>query len=82
MKTCLYKILGTSSSDLGVSASTLRGRWSKMVPEPSRGLTKGFDAGRKLAQLSCWCLQSYAHLSSERVAELHVFEFFLSAGEL
>ena len=27
-------------------------------------------------------LQSYADLSSERVAELHTFEDFLSAGEL
>ena len=27
-------------------------------------------------------LQSYAHLSSERVAELHPLEGFLSAGEL
>ena len=27
-------------------------------------------------------LQSYAHLLSERVAELHAFKGFLSAGEL
>ena len=33
-----------------------------------RGLAKGFEAGRKRAQLSCWCLHLYAHLSSEREA--------------
>ena len=43
---------------------------------------KGFETGRKRAQLCCWCLKSYAHLSSERVAELHAFEDFLTAGEL
>ena len=48
-----------------------------MVP-----FAKEFEAGRKRAQLSYWCLQSYVHLSSERVAELHAYEGFLSAGEL
>ena len=47
-----------------------------------RGLKKGFKDGRKSAQLSCCHLQSYVHLSSEHVAELHAFEGFLSAGEL
>ena len=57
----------------------------KMVENGSkahRGLTKGFEAGRMRVQLSCWYLQSYAHLSSERVAELHAFEGLLSTGEL
>ena len=57
----------------------------KMVENGSkalRRLTKGFEAGRKRAQLSCCRLQSYARLSSERVAELHAFEGFLSVGEL
>ena len=40
-----------------------------------RGLMKGFEDGRKLAQLSCCRLQLCARLSS-------AFEGFLSMGEL
>ena len=57
----------------------------KMVkngPKALRRLTKGFEDGRKLAQLSCCCLQSCACLSNERVAELRVFKDFLFTGEL
>ena len=39
-KTCLCKILGTSSTDLVVFTSTLRGRWSKMVPKLSEDSQK------------------------------------------
>ena len=50
--------------------------------ESLRRLTKNFEDGRKLAQLSCCCLQSCACLSSEWAAELLAFEGFLSAVEL
>ena len=35
VKTCLCNFLGISLTDLGVFASTLRGRWSKMVQKSS-----------------------------------------------
>ena len=40
VKTCLCKILGTSSPDLRVFASTLRGKWSKMVQKSSEDSQK------------------------------------------
>ena len=52
-----------------------------MVPNHSED-SKDFEDGRKLAQLSCCCLQSCACLSSEWAAELLAFEGFLSAVEL
>ena len=35
VKTCLFKILGTSSTNSGIFASALQERWSKIVPKPS-----------------------------------------------
>ena len=49
----------------------------KMVESGSkalRGLTKGFEDGRKHAQLSCCCLQLCARLSGKQVTKLRAFE--------
>lgn len=53
--------------------------------KPLRGLTKVFEDGRKLAQLSYIAVVvcSHVHVSqSELVAEVCGFKGFLSAGEL
>ena len=69
VKTYLCKILGTSSMKR-FGASTLRRRWLKNGSKALRGLMKGFEDSRRLAQLSCCHLQTCARLLSERVAEL------------
>ena len=81
MKTCLRKTLGISLTDLGVFASTFQGRWSKIVQKSSEDSRRNLrlTEGTRSYPLR---VQSYAHLSSERVAELHTFKGFLSAGEL
>ena len=66
-------------TDLEVFANTLRGRWSKMVQkssEDSRMDLRWTEGTHSYPRR----LQSYVHLSSERVAELHAFEGFPSAG--
>ena len=78
VKTCLCKILDTSLTHLGIFATTLQGRCSKMLPKFSE---IGFEDDRKRVQLSCYCLHSYVYLLSDQVAEICAFKGFLSAGE-
>ena len=67
----LCKILGTFSMDrFGDNRQHASRKMVKNGSKALRGLTKGFEDSRKLAQLSCCHLQSCARLLSERVAEL------------
>ena len=81
VKTCVCKILGISSTNLG----GIRQHASRKMVENG---SKVVRAGRRHLRLTKGvrsyplCLQSYAHLSTEQVAELHAFKGFLSAGEL
>ena len=71
VKTYLCKILGTSSMKrFGDNCQHASRKMVKNGSKALRGLMKGFEDSRRLAQLSCCHLQSCARLLSERVAEL------------
>ena len=71
VKTYLCKILGTFSMDrFGDNRQHASRKMVKHGSKALRGLMKGFEDSRRLAQLSCCHLQSCARLLSERVAEL------------